>query len=207
MLLLLASSNSRKLSCVCFQGPAVLCLFPVSHRYRGFDCRNNLFYSQAGEVVYHVAAVAIIYNRMQHSQRFYLGHDDDILSLTVHPLKDYVASAQVRPANQRVACFCQTNRASDRLCVCSGGQRPSCTCVGHPDAEVSVAAEGTPQQRSVCPRVHRCTLYTLLFHTPGGRITAVPWVQSINQSIRLFMHKGYCMIKDSHTSEAMTNGP
>uniref|UniRef100_G3Q8V5 EMAP like 6 n=1 Tax=Gasterosteus aculeatus aculeatus TaxID=481459 RepID=G3Q8V5_GASAC len=65
------------------------------HGYRGFDCRNNLFYSQTGEVVYHVAAVAVVYNRLQHSQRFYLGHDDDILSLTVHPLKDYVASAQV----------------------------------------------------------------------------------------------------------------
>ncbi|XP_074487309.1 echinoderm microtubule-associated protein-like 6 isoform X4 [Sebastes fasciatus] len=65
------------------------------HGYRGFDCRNNLFYSQTGEVVYHVAAVAVVYNRLQHSQRFYLGHDDDILSLTVHPLKDYAASAQV----------------------------------------------------------------------------------------------------------------
>lgn len=69
--------------------------FDLSLRYRGFDCRNNLFYTQTGEVVYHVAAVAIIYNRLQHSQRFYLGHDDDILSLTVHPLKDFVASAQV----------------------------------------------------------------------------------------------------------------
>uniref|UniRef100_A0A3P9CDX9 EML-like second beta-propeller domain-containing protein n=1 Tax=Maylandia zebra TaxID=106582 RepID=A0A3P9CDX9_9CICH len=69
-------------------------------RYRGFDCRNNLFYSQAGEVVYHVAAVAVVYNRLQHSQRFYLGHDDDILSLAVHPLKDYVASAQVCPADR-----------------------------------------------------------------------------------------------------------
>ncbi|XP_036071655.1 echinoderm microtubule-associated protein-like 6 isoform X3 [Oryzias melastigma] len=65
------------------------------HGYRGFDCRNNLYYSQTGEVVYHVAAVGVVYNRLQHSQRFYLGHDDDILSLAVHPLKDYVASAQV----------------------------------------------------------------------------------------------------------------
>ncbi|KAJ8392415.1 hypothetical protein AAFF_G00075400 [Aldrovandia affinis] len=55
------------------------------HGYRGWDCRNNLFYTQAGEVVYHVAAVAVVYNRQQHSQRFYLGHDDDILSLAVHP--------------------------------------------------------------------------------------------------------------------------
>ncbi|KAI1886389.1 hypothetical protein AGOR_G00213510 [Albula goreensis] len=65
------------------------------HGYRGYDCRNNLFYTQAGEVVYHVAAVAVVYNRQQHTQRFYLGHDDDILSLAVHPLKDYVATGQV----------------------------------------------------------------------------------------------------------------
>lgn len=47
-----------------------------------------------------MAAVSIIYNRLQHTQRFYLGHDDDILSLTVHPLKDLVASAQVGPRAQ-----------------------------------------------------------------------------------------------------------
>lgn len=64
--------------------------------YRGYDCRNNLFYTQAGEVVYHIAAVAVVYNRQQHSQRLYLGHDDDILSLTIHPVKDYVATGQVR---------------------------------------------------------------------------------------------------------------
>ena len=64
-------------------------------RYRGYDCRNNLFYTQTAEIVYHVAAVAVVYNRQQHTQRFYLGHDDDILSLTVHPLKDYVATGQV----------------------------------------------------------------------------------------------------------------
>lgn len=80
-------------------------LLPVCCRYRGFDCRNNLFYSQAGEVVYHVAAVAVVYNRLQHSQRFYLGHDDDILSLAVHPLKDYVASAQVCPGDRSMSRF------------------------------------------------------------------------------------------------------
>uniref|UniRef100_A0A3P9P894 EMAP like 6 n=1 Tax=Poecilia reticulata TaxID=8081 RepID=A0A3P9P894_POERE len=49
----------------------------------------------SGEVVYHVAAVGVVYNRQLHSQRFYLGHDDDILSLSIHPLKDYAATGQV----------------------------------------------------------------------------------------------------------------
>lgn len=75
----------------------------TSRRYRGFDCRNNLFYSQTGEVVYHVAAVAVVYNRLQHTQRFYQGHDDDILSLAVHPLKDFAASAQVLRRSEGLA--------------------------------------------------------------------------------------------------------
>lgn len=63
--------------------------------YRGYDCRSNLFYTQTGEIVYHVAAVGVVYNRQQNTQRFYLGHDDDILCLSIHPLKDYVATGQV----------------------------------------------------------------------------------------------------------------
>ncbi|KAK1905067.1 Echinoderm microtubule-associated protein-like 6 [Dissostichus eleginoides] len=56
---------------------------------------NNLFYTQGGEVLYHVAAVGVVYSRTLHTQRFYLGHDDDILSLSIHPLKDYAATGQV----------------------------------------------------------------------------------------------------------------
>uniref|UniRef100_A0A673LU81 Echinoderm microtubule-associated protein-like 5 n=1 Tax=Sinocyclocheilus rhinocerous TaxID=307959 RepID=A0A673LU81_9TELE len=65
------------------------------HGYRGYDCRSNLFYTQTGEIVYHVAAVGVVYNRQQNTQRFYLGHDDDILCLAIHPVKDYVATGQV----------------------------------------------------------------------------------------------------------------
>lgn len=79
--------------------------------YRGYDCRSNLFYTQIGEIVYHVAAVGVIYNRQQNTQRFYLGHDDDILCLAIHPLKDYVATGQVGPLKN---CY---NR-SDRLDLC-----------------------------------------------------------------------------------------
>ncbi|KTG42430.1 hypothetical protein cypCar_00032632, partial [Cyprinus carpio] len=65
------------------------------HGYRGYDCRSNLFYTQTGEIVYHVAAVGVVYNRQQNTQRFYLGHNDDILCLAIHPIKDYVATGQV----------------------------------------------------------------------------------------------------------------
>ncbi|XP_011939019.1 PREDICTED: echinoderm microtubule-associated protein-like 5 isoform X7 [Cercocebus atys] len=75
------------------------------HGYRGYDCRSNLFYTQIGEIVYHVAAVGVIYNRQQNTQRFYLGHDDDILCLTIHPLKDYVATGQRRKGRNEVYRF------------------------------------------------------------------------------------------------------
>ena len=64
-------------------------------RYRGYDCRNNLFYTQTGDVVYHVAAAGILLNKEKNTQRFYLQHTDDILCLSIHPLKDYIATGQV----------------------------------------------------------------------------------------------------------------
>lgn len=63
--------------------------------YRGYDCRSNLFYTQSGEIVYHVAALGIAYDREHHKQRFYNAHTDDILCLCIHPVRDVVATGQV----------------------------------------------------------------------------------------------------------------
>lgn len=49
--------------------------------YRGHQCRNNLYYTASKEVTYFVAGVGIVYNPREHKQRFFLGHDDDILWL------------------------------------------------------------------------------------------------------------------------------
>jgi len=47
--------------------------------YRGHQCRNNLFYSASGEVVYFVAGVGVVYNVAQGKQKYFLGHTDDII--------------------------------------------------------------------------------------------------------------------------------
>ncbi|KAI8515156.1 Echinoderm microtubule-associated protein-like 5 [Branchiostoma belcheri] len=65
------------------------------HGYRAYDCRNNLFLTSRGEVVYHVAAVAILYDKTNHLQRFYLRHTDDIISMVKHPQNDVFATGQV----------------------------------------------------------------------------------------------------------------
>lgn len=47
--------------------------------YRGHQCRNNLYYTANKEAVYFVAGVGVVYNIREHRQRFFLGHDDDII--------------------------------------------------------------------------------------------------------------------------------
>lgn len=47
--------------------------------YRGHQCRNNLWYTASGEIVYFVAGVAVVYGVADRRQRFFLEHDDDIV--------------------------------------------------------------------------------------------------------------------------------
>ncbi|XP_060114203.1 echinoderm microtubule-associated protein-like 2 isoform X1 [Heteronotia binoei] len=63
--------------------------------YRGRDCRANLFLLPTGEIVYFVAAVAVLYNVEEQRQRHYLGHTDDIKCLAVHPDMVTLATGQV----------------------------------------------------------------------------------------------------------------
>ena len=50
---------------------------------------------QNGEVAYHVAAAGVLYDKEKRTQRFYTEHDDDILCLAIHPMKDIIATGQV----------------------------------------------------------------------------------------------------------------
>uniref|UniRef100_A0A670ZET3 EMAP like 2 n=1 Tax=Pseudonaja textilis TaxID=8673 RepID=A0A670ZET3_PSETE len=68
--------------------------------YRGRDCRSNLFLLPTGEIVYFVAAVAVLYSVEEQRQRHYLGHTDDIKCLTVHPDMVTVATGQVAGASK-----------------------------------------------------------------------------------------------------------
>ncbi|BFZ11617.1 hypothetical protein BsWGS_14656 [Bradybaena similaris] len=76
-------------------GPSESLKLDYVHGYRGYDCRNNLFYTQTGEVVYHIAAACVVLNRTTGKQRFYTEHTDDILCLSIHPIKDIIATGQV----------------------------------------------------------------------------------------------------------------
>jgi microtubule-associated protein-like 1/2 len=63
--------------------------------YRGKDCRSNLYTLPTGEIIYFMAAVVVLHNVEEGTQRHYLGHTDDVKSLTVHPDKVTIASGQM----------------------------------------------------------------------------------------------------------------
>uniref|UniRef100_G3TSZ3 EMAP like 2 n=1 Tax=Loxodonta africana TaxID=9785 RepID=G3TSZ3_LOXAF len=67
----------------------------VSYGYRGRDCRANLYLLPTGEIVYFVASVAVLYSVEEQRQRHYLGHNDDIKCMAVHPDMVTIATGQV----------------------------------------------------------------------------------------------------------------
>ena len=62
--------------------------------YRGKDARSNLHLLPTGEMAYFVAAVVVLYNVEEQSQRHYLGHTQDIRCMSVHPNKLLIATGQ-----------------------------------------------------------------------------------------------------------------
>ncbi|XP_067102455.1 echinoderm microtubule-associated protein-like 2 isoform X2 [Osmerus mordax] len=63
--------------------------------YRGRDCRSNLYLLPTGEIVYFHASVVVLYNTEEQQQRHYIGHDDDVKCLSVHPDMVTIATGQV----------------------------------------------------------------------------------------------------------------
>ena len=54
-------------------------------------------YNIDGDVIYHVGKYAIVYNFSNHEQRVFTGHDEEIISLAVHPAGEYCATGDVGP--------------------------------------------------------------------------------------------------------------
>lgn len=79
------------------QPPGVSLCLQFVHGYEGARATGpNVFFSASGELVYFAAAVGVVYNRRANTQRFFLGHNDDIVCLGLHPIRTLAASGQVR---------------------------------------------------------------------------------------------------------------
>ena len=75
-----------------------------AYGYRAHDARDNLFYTARGEVVYHAAALGVVYDRETNTQKFFVdvptaeattGHADDIVCMARHPKGSIFATGEV----------------------------------------------------------------------------------------------------------------
>ncbi|XP_076265445.1 doublecortin-domain-containing echinoderm-microtubule-associated protein isoform X2 [Rhynchophorus ferrugineus] len=69
--------------------------------YRGTDSRKNLWVLPTGELLYYVAAVAVMFDRDEETQRHYIGHTEDIQCMDLHPSREMVASGQRAGRNRK----------------------------------------------------------------------------------------------------------
>ena len=64
--------------------------------YRSHDCRSNVKYAADSRLVlFHVAKIAVCYNKEKHLQSFMKEHTDEIVSMAVHPTGRFCATGQV----------------------------------------------------------------------------------------------------------------
>ena len=64
--------------------------------YRAFDTRMNVKYtSDPNKIVYHTAALGIVLDKSTNTQTYFTHHEEDIVSLAIHPNKRIVATGQM----------------------------------------------------------------------------------------------------------------
>eukprot|EP00658_Telonema_sp_P-2_P077592 TRINITY_DN7051_c0_g1_i8.p1 TRINITY_DN7051_c0_g1~~TRINITY_DN7051_c0_g1_i8.p1 ORF type:complete len:684 (+),score=158.29 TRINITY_DN7051_c0_g1_i8:706-2757(+) len=56
-----------------------------AHGFRGHDTRQAAMYNKHGDMVWITAALGVVYSKATRSQRFFTGHENDILSIAMNP--------------------------------------------------------------------------------------------------------------------------
>ncbi len=112
--------------------------------YRGFDCKQNLFFTSEGNLVYHIAALGIIMDPVRNVQKFFGGrprgkdasqHDDDIMCLAVSPDGKLAATGQM---GAKPKLFVWSTATGEFVCkyILSGrGATGIKTCTFSPDGQ------------------------------------------------------------------------
>jgi echinoderm microtubule-associated protein-like 1/2 len=95
----------------CIKEPSQNLKLEWVYGYRGKDCRSNIYQLPTGEIVYFIAAVVVLYNVEESTQRHYLGHTDDVKSLAIHPDRVTIATGQSTGHN------IHENSSTSRACV------------------------------------------------------------------------------------------
>ena len=79
----------------------------------------NLFYNKDGMIVYHAAALGIVYDKTKHVQYFFHGHDDDITALAMNPKDKVIIAHASAPYAHRPAEYATADRYVSIVWVCT----------------------------------------------------------------------------------------
>ncbi|GMF47257.1 unnamed protein product [Phytophthora fragariaefolia] len=86
------------------------------HGYQAQTASNNARYDSTGKVVYHTAALGIVFDRNSQSQTFFKSHDDDIVALCAHPNGTTFATSQMGK-KPKIYVWNSTNREAAAPCL------------------------------------------------------------------------------------------
>ncbi|KAH9137683.1 hypothetical protein LEN26_005631 [Aphanomyces euteiches] len=75
--------------------PATTLVLEHVHGYQAQNALNNVRYIENNRIVYHAAALGIVFDASSNCQYFFEGHDDDIVSLCLHPNRKTIATGQM----------------------------------------------------------------------------------------------------------------
>ena len=113
-----------------------------AHRRR----RSNVHWTAGGEIVFHAAALAVVYDPATHAQRFFTAHTDDVLCAAVHPGRLLAATGQAGVAP--FACVWDT-RTSEALSVLRGAHRLGVCAVAFDASGALLATAGLEPSHNV----------------------------------------------------------
>ncbi|GMF20140.1 unnamed protein product [Phytophthora lilii] len=65
------------------------------HGYQAQTASNNARYDANGKIIYHTAALGIVYDKATQRQSFFKSHDDDVVALCAHPNGTTFATSQM----------------------------------------------------------------------------------------------------------------
>ena len=126
--------------------------------YRSQDTRSNLAYTSRGHIVYHTAAVGIVFHIDEEegpttsTQNHFLGHDDDILCQDLDPAGLYVATGQTQSAHRRkekpVVHVWDANTCA-QLCTLGGFHKRAILCLRFSDNGKKLVSIGADDDHSV----------------------------------------------------------
>lgn len=154
--------------------PETICELDYVFGYRAVNVRQNLHWVADDVVVYHAAAVGIVYYVKTTDQDFFQGHDDDIVTLDYHKPSRLVASGSIGARNSVRLCIWEVDTQKQRHCI-QGFHMFAVTSVAFNPAGTIVCSLGLDEHHSAALYSVETGLLLACSPTDKSRVIHTRW--------------------------------